>query len=81
MTLHSIRKKEFDTGSGYVITCVDKNGNTLDLDTPPEQVTPEIERFYEIYQIIKKNPMLEKLYRGIVMKLLGEIMSETEIKP
>ena len=76
MTPKSIDKKTFPNGMGYVVTCIDRKGVTLDLDFPPKDVTPEIERFYKIYQMVKQNPAVKKLFDGVVIKLLGEMMSQ-----
>jgi hypothetical protein len=78
MTFYAIDRKAFPDGPGFVITWIDRQGVRMESDFPSDMVTPEVTRLYEIFALIKANPLLEKLYRGIVVKILGEMMSGTE---
>ncbi len=74
MTFYAIRIKEFPDGRGYIITWIDEKGVLKDIEMPPEHVTDETQRLYKIYQLIKANPMLEKLYKGVIIKIVGEML-------
>ncbi|MFH1707076.1 MAG: hypothetical protein ABIF71_04060 [Planctomycetota bacterium] len=78
MTFYAIDRKVFPDGPGFVIAWIDRQGVLMETDFPPGMVTPEVTRLYDIFALVKANPMLEKLYRGIVVKILGEMMSGTE---
>ncbi|MDX1946753.1 MAG: hypothetical protein SFU86_15235 [Pirellulaceae bacterium] len=69
--LHDV--KRIDDGSGghnYVAIMLDSAGRTL--ETPLDAA--EGERLFGIFELIKSNPLLERVYRGVVLSLLDKLL-------
>lgn len=71
--IHEVQR-ESDGGSGYVYTLVmvDAKGVTQQIDIDPENG----ERLYKTMKLIKSNPLLERIYRGILMGILDQVLGE-----
>ena len=53
----------------YVAVLLDAEGRQMDQ----ELETEDGEKLYRTFQLIKKNPLLEKVYRQVVMGLLDKL--------
>lgn len=71
--VHEVRR-ESDGGSGFIYTLVmvDAKGVTQEIDIDPENG----ERLYKTMKLIKSNPLLERIYRGILMGILDQVLGE-----
>ncbi len=71
--VHEVRR-ESDGGSGftYTLVMVDAKGVTQEIDIDPENG----ERLYKTMKLIKSNPLLERIYRGILMGILDQVLGE-----
>lgn len=71
--IHEVRR-ESDGGSGfaYTLVMVDAKGVTQEIDIDPENG----ERLYKTMKLIKSNPLLERIYRGILMGILDQVLGE-----
>lgn len=57
----------------YVAILVDANGNSMET----ELEEPDGSQLYETFQIIKRFPLLEQVYRGTVMGLLDKLAADS----
>lgn len=71
--VHEVRR-ESDGGSGftYTLVMVDATGVTREIDIDAENG----ERLYKTMKLIKSNPLLERIYRGILMGILDQVLGE-----
>ncbi len=71
--IHEVQR-ESDGGSGYIYTLVmvDAKGVTQQIDIDPQNG----ERLYKTMKLIKANPLLERIYRGILMGILDQVLGE-----
>lgn len=72
-----VRKEEDSEGRvHYIATLVDENGNSTDLELDSE-IGPQL---YRTMKIIESNPLLERVYRKIVMGFLDQMLSKPTTK-
>jgi len=68
---HDCRKEEMPDGTvKYVVVMIDAEGRTQEIEV--DQASGE--QLYKTMQIVKSNPLLERVYRGVVMSLLDKLM-------
>lgn len=68
--LHDVRREPLEGGGfRYVTVLLDAAGRTNET----ELSAAEGEQLYKTWELIKANPLLEKVYRGIVMQLLDKL--------
>ena len=68
--LHDVRREPLEGGGfRYVTVLLDAAGRTNET----ELTAAEGEQLYKTWELIKANPLLEKVYRGIVMQLLDKL--------
>ncbi|MFO0868637.1 MAG: hypothetical protein U0935_06770 [Pirellulales bacterium] len=79
--VHDVRRVESDDGSvRYVAILVDAAGRSSEVELD-EETGAQLARTFEL---IKSNPLLEKVYRGVVMALMDKLlrpMDNAEIPP
>lgn len=69
--LHDVRREgSEEAGYTYTSILIDAAGRTMDAPMGKE----DGENLYRTMQLIKSNPLLEKVYRGIVMGLLDKML-------
>jgi hypothetical protein len=69
--LHDVKRSEnLAGGYDYIAVLLDSSGRTLESALSQA----EGEQLYKTFQIIKANPLLERVYRGVVMSLLDKLM-------
>lgn len=68
--LHDVKRTE-KAGGGYdyVAILLDAAGRTMDSSL----TEAEGEQLYKTFEIIKANPLLERIYRGVVMSLVDKL--------
>ena len=71
VVVYDIEKKEFPDGDGYEVVFIDRHGTTLTSDVTPDEVDEDWNSLYRLYEMIEQDPDLEKLFRGIALKLIG----------
>lgn len=77
--LHDVRL-ERDEASGserYVATLVDRHGTAIEMEMDPASG----KQAYDVMQTIKKYPLLESVYRAVVMKILDRLIEPTPVEP
>ena len=70
--LHDVRL-ETDEATGterYVATLVDRHGTAIEMEMDPASG----KQAYDVMQTIKKYPLLESVYRAVVMKILDRLI-------
>jgi hypothetical protein len=68
--VHDVRREGDDTASyRYIAVLLDAAGRQMDQELGAE----DGEKLYRTFQLIKKNPLLEKVYRQVVMGLLDKL--------
>lgn len=73
--VHDVRREGDDkTMYRYVAVLLDAEGRQMDQELGIE----EGEQLYRTFQLIKKNPLLEKVYRQVVMGLLDKLTQPTQ---
>lgn len=71
--MHDISKTTDEQGVlRYSVVMVDANGVARQVEIDPENG----ERLYKTMQLIKSNPLLEKVYRKILMGILDQVLKE-----
>ena len=66
-----MRREMLENGSfKYIAIMIDSDGRTLET----EMTAAEGESAYKTFELIKQNPLLERVYRGVVMSLLDKLM-------
>lgn len=69
--LHDVRREMLEDGTfKYIAILVDSAGRTQEAEMP----AAEGESAYKTFELIKQNPLLERVYRGVVMSLLDKII-------
>lgn len=69
--LHDVRREELPGGGfKYTAVLIDSAGRTLDT----EMNAAEGESAFKTFELIKQNPLLERVYRGVVMSLLDKVL-------
>jgi hypothetical protein len=69
--LHDVRREELADGTfKYTAILIDAAGRTQET----ELSAAEGESAYRTFELIKQNPLLERVYRGIVMSLLDKML-------
>lgn len=70
--LHDVRREEAADGEfRYLVVLIDAAGRSFESELGPA----EGEQLYRTWQLIKKNPLLERVYRGVVIQLLDKLLS------
>lgn len=73
--LHDVRREEKPNGRfKYTATLIDAAGRTMETDMDEA----EGESAYKTMQLIKSNPLLEKIYRGVVMGMIDKMLKPAE---
>jgi hypothetical protein len=69
--VHDVRKETLPSGEiRYMATMVDAAGRTLEVELDPLNG----EQAFRTMQIVKSNPLLESVYRGVVMGLIDKML-------
>lgn len=69
--LHDMRREMLPDGTfKYIAVLVDSAGRKMET----EMSAAEGESAYKTFELIKQNPLLERVYRGVVMSLLDKII-------
>lgn len=69
--LHDVRREMLEDGTfKYVAVLVDSAGRMQDT----EMNAAEGESAFKTFELIKQNPLLERVYRGVVMSLLDKML-------
>jgi hypothetical protein len=69
--LHDVKREPLDDGSfHYTAVLIDSAGRTMES----EMTAAEGESAYKTFELIKSNPLLERVYRGVVMSLLDKVL-------
>lgn len=68
---HDCKKLEVDGRTRYVMVMIDKAGRTLEV----EMSAADGEQLYQTMQLIKSNPLLERVYRGVVMGIMDKLLA------
>ncbi len=74
VVVYDIEKKEFPGGDGYEVVFIDRHGTTLTGDVTPDEVNKDWNSLHRLYEMVEHDPKLEKLFRGIALKLIGEMV-------
>ena len=71
--LHDVKRTERAGGGyDYVAVLLDAAGRTMESAL----AEAEGEQLYKTFQLIKANPLLERVYRGVVMSLFDKLMRQ-----
>lgn len=71
--VHDVRRTERDDGTfRYSVVLLDAAGRSLET----ELTEAEGEQLYRTFELIKQNPLLEKVYRQVVMSLLDKLLEK-----
>ena len=69
---HDCRKEDLEGGKAkYVVVMIDAAGRTQEIEV--DEATGE--QLYKTMQIVKSNPLLERVYRGVVMSILDKLLA------
>jgi hypothetical protein len=69
--LHDMRREMREDGTfKYTAILLDAEGRTQET----EMTATEGESAYKTFELMKQNPLLERLYRGVVMSLLDKVL-------
>lgn len=69
--LHDMRREQLEDGTfKYTAVLVDSAGRKMET----AMTAAEGESAYKTFELIKQNPLLERVYRGVVMSLLDKII-------
>jgi hypothetical protein len=69
--LHDVRREMREDGTfKYIAVLIDPAGRTQENEMP----AAEGKSAFETFELIKQNPLLERVYRGVVMSLLDKMM-------
>ncbi len=69
--LHDVRREMLEDGTfKYIATLIDAAGRTHETELP----AAEGESAFKTFELIKQNPLLERVYRGVVMSLLDKML-------
>lgn len=71
--MHDIRKTNDEQGTvRYILVMVDAQGVAREVEIDSENG----QRLYKTMQLIKSNPLLEKVYRKILMSILDQVLKD-----
>jgi hypothetical protein len=69
--VHDVKRSEPQPGQfEYVAILLDAQGRTMETPLSPA----EGEQLYQVMELVKANPLLGRIYRGLVMSLLDKVM-------
>jgi len=69
--LHDMRREMLENGTfKYTAILIDSAGRTMET----EMSAAEGEPAYKTFELIKQNPLLERVYRGVMMSLMDKIL-------
>jgi len=68
---HDCKKLEMNGQVRYVMVMIDRAGRTMEI----EMSAAEGEQLYQTMQLIKSNPLLERVYRGVVMGVMDKLLA------
>jgi hypothetical protein len=71
--LHDVRRDDSGDAIRYTAILLDAAGRTTESELTPA----EGESVYRVMQLMKDNPLLERVYRGVVLSLLDKLMGES----
>lgn len=72
--LHDMTREMLEDGTfKYIAVLVDSAGRKLET----EMTATEGESAYKTFELIKQNPLLERVYRGVMMSLLDKMLKPT----
>ncbi|WP_254510140.1 hypothetical protein [Anatilimnocola floriformis] len=72
--LHDVRREMLADGTfKYIAILIDAAGRTQEAELP----AAEGESAFKTFELIKQNPLLERVYRGVVMSLLDKMLKPT----
>jgi hypothetical protein len=74
---HDCKKIEAGGRVRYVMVMIDKAGRTQEV----EMDEADGEQLYRTMQLIKSNPLLERVYRGVVMGIMDKLLAPSEAVP
>jgi hypothetical protein len=70
--LHDYRRERLENGTfKYTAVLIDSAGRTFETEMP----AAEGESAYKTFELMKQNPLLERVYRGVVMSLLDKVIN------
>lgn len=73
--IHDVRREDRDGGGfRYLAILVDAEGRQLET----EMSEADGENLHRVMELIKRNPLLERVYRGIVMGLLDKMQNQAK---
>ena len=76
--MHDITKQTDEQNNvRYVIVMIDAQGLTQTIDIDAENG----ERLYKTMKLIKSNPLLERVYRNIIMGILDQVLKDQADPP
>jgi len=76
--MHDITKQTDEQNNvRYVIVMIDAQGLTQTIDIDAENG----ERLYKTMKLIKSNPLLERVYRNIIMGILDQVLKDQPDPP
>lgn len=73
--ISDVRRVESTDGVTFIATLVDAQGHTV--ETPLDE--SDGQRLYETFQLIKRFPLLDAVYRGTVMGLLDKLIHDQQV--
>jgi hypothetical protein len=72
--MHDVKRSGDGRGGfDYVGILLDAEGHTMETPLPPT----EGEQLYRVMELVKSNPLLERVYRGLAMSLLDKLLKPT----
>jgi hypothetical protein len=76
--MHDITKQTDEQNNvRYLIVMIDAQGLTQTIDIDAENG----ERLYKTMKLIKSNPLLERVYRNIIMGILDQVLKDQPDPP
>lgn len=76
--VHDVRRSEREPGQiEYVAILLDAKGHTLETPLSPA----EGEQLFKVMELVKSNPLLERIYRGLAMSLLDKLLKPPPAAP
>lgn len=69
--VHDVKRSEREPGQfEYVAVLLDANGRTLETPLSPAEGA----QLFKVMELVKSNPLLEHIYRGLAMSLLDKLL-------
>jgi hypothetical protein len=76
--VHDVRRTEPEPGRyEYAAILLDAQGRTLETPLSPA----EGEQLYKVMELVRSNPLLDRIYRGVVMSLLDKVLKPAASDP